>query len=78
MINLYAGRDTTPAGQLTDEQLQFLIDNLEEEWEGDQDYYLDGPTLDFLAAREADAGLLALLRAALGEKESGTVRWDRG
>jgi hypothetical protein len=58
--------------------LQFLIDNLEEEGEGDQDYYLDGATLDFLAARGADAVLLTLLQAALGEKESGTVRWERG
>jgi hypothetical protein len=78
MINLYTGRSTTPAGQLTEEQLQFLIDNLEEEGEGDQDYYLDGATLDFLAARGADAVLLTLLQAALGEKESGTVRWERG
>jgi hypothetical protein len=77
MIDLYAGRDTMPTGQLTEEQLQFLIDNLEEEWEGDQDYYLDGPTLDFLEARGADAGLLALLRSALGEKGTGTVRWGR-
>jgi hypothetical protein len=44
MINLYAGRSTTPSGQLTEEQLQFLIDNLEEEGEGDQDYYLDTAT----------------------------------
>jgi hypothetical protein len=75
MINLYAGRSTTPSGQLTEEQLQFLIDNLEEEGEGDQDYYLDTATVDFLAARGADAVLLTVLQAALGEKESGTVRW---
>jgi hypothetical protein len=78
MITIYAGKSKTALGQLTEEQLQFLIDNLEEEWEGDQDYYLDLNTLDFLEARGADAGLLALLRQALGEKDEGTVRWGKG
>jgi len=78
MINLYAGKKDTPLGQLSQGQLQFLIDNLEEEWEGDQDYYLDLNTIDFLEARGADPALLALLKKALGEKEEGTVRWGEG
>lgn len=78
MINLYTATSRTPVGQLTQGQLQFLIDNLEEEWEGDQDYYLDIATLDFLEARGADPALLALLRAALGAEESVTVRWGEG
>ncbi len=77
MINLY---DTHKrhVGTITEAQLQFLIDSMEEESTTDQDYYLDEATIDYLEARGADAGLVALLRGALGDHDGRTVRWERG
>lgn len=75
MINLYNGDSGYLIGTITDEQLAFLIDNMEEESSEDQDYYINEPTLDYLESRGMDAALLALLRAALGEDRGVTIRW---
>jgi processive 1,2-diacylglycerol beta-glucosyltransferase len=64
-------------GTLTDEQLQFLIDQLEEEFPEDQDYWLNPSTLSLLEKAGADAELLALLRRALGDGEGVEIRWSR-
>jgi hypothetical protein len=56
--------------------LQSLIDQFEEEWSGDQDYYLNSATLDMLKDAGADEALLALLRRALGTKGEGDIRWS--
>lgn len=47
MINLY---DTHKRhlGTITEAQLQFLIDSMEEESTTDQDYYIEPATLDYL------------------------------
>jgi hypothetical protein len=76
MINLYDSHKRL-LGIITENQLQFLVDSMEEESLEDQDYYLDAATLDYLEARGADADLLALLRDALGEHDGLTVRWSR-
>ncbi|MGH7677246.1 MAG: galactosyldiacylglycerol synthase [Gemmatimonadaceae bacterium] len=64
-------------GKISEEELQFLLDQLEEESEDDTDYYLDADTIDFLEEEGAPASLLTLLRAALGEKEGLDVEWSR-
>ena len=76
MINLYDTRDDRHLGQISREQLQFLMDSMEEESTTDQDYYLEPATVEYLAARGADAELIALLRAILGEQNGITVRWS--
>jgi hypothetical protein len=63
-------------GTITEEQLKFLIDNLEEEYEGDEDYYINRATLDLFEQRGIDAGLLELLRKALGTRESVEIEWS--
>ncbi len=52
MIRLRIKETGTELGSITEEDLQFLIDNLEEEWEEDQDYYLNRQTLEMLKGRE--------------------------
>ncbi len=52
-------------GILTEQQLDFLIDNLEEEFEEDEEYLLNADTLDFLKNQKADNNLIALLEKAL-------------
>jgi hypothetical protein len=51
IIRLYDNASGAELGTLTEEQLQFLIDNLEEETSDDQDYYLNPNTLELSCAR---------------------------
>jgi processive 1,2-diacylglycerol beta-glucosyltransferase len=63
-------------GVITEDQLQFLIDNLEEEGIEEQDYYIDEDTLSFLAANDCDAELLAMLTEALEGRRSIDIRYE--
>ena len=56
-------------GEITEEQLQFLQDHLEEESSDDTDYYLNQPTLEMLEQAGADPALVSLLRQAMGERD---------
>jgi processive 1,2-diacylglycerol beta-glucosyltransferase len=64
-------------GSITEEQLQFLIDQLEEETETDRDYYINQATLDLFAERGIDEELLQRLRKALGQREAMEIEWSR-
>jgi processive 1,2-diacylglycerol beta-glucosyltransferase len=64
-------------GEISDDQLDFLIDQLEEEDREDQDYYLDLETIDLLEENGAEDSLVTLLRNALGSSEGRDVRWTR-
>jgi processive 1,2-diacylglycerol beta-glucosyltransferase len=58
IIRLYDNASGAELGTLTEEQLQFLIDNLEEETSDDQDYYLNPNTLELLASRGGESSQL--------------------
>lgn len=77
MVQLYRADGGRPIGSITEEQLQFLIDALEEESSTDKDYYLTGATIDMLEDDGAEPELVALLREAIGERESIEIRWSR-
>ena len=64
MILLYS-----QVGELSEEQLDFLIDNLEEEWPEDRDYFINRPMLEMLKARGADSVLLHMLSEALANRD---------
>lgn len=64
-------------GTITEAQLDQLVDHLEEETPEDQDYWIDGATLDALAEEGVDAAVIALLRKAIGEREGVEVRWTK-
>jgi len=64
-------------GSISDEQLQFLIDQLEEEPETDTDYYIDAATLSMFEEKSIDPLLLTLLRDALGDREGMEIEWKR-
>jgi hypothetical protein len=70
MIFLYA-----KVGELSEEQLDVLVDNLEEEWSEDRDYYINKAMIDMLQAKGADSALLNMLRTALGTKEDVDILW---
>ena len=77
MVQLYDAERGTRLGEITDTQLQSLMDSLEEESPRDQDYYLTAETIDMLEGDGADAGLVSLLREALAGREGMDVRWAR-
>jgi hypothetical protein len=72
VIRLRNAETGADLGTISPAQLDFLVEQLEEEFDADQDYYFDEGTIGMLEDAGADAGLLAMLRAALGEKEAST------
>lgn len=77
MIQIFDKQTGQSVGTLTDEQFQFLADNLEEESREDDDYYVNRATVDILAEQGAPAELVAVLRTALGSQEETEIRWQR-
>ncbi|MEZ4365072.1 MAG: hypothetical protein R2939_02150 [Kofleriaceae bacterium] len=65
-----------PIGTITDEQLAFLVEQLEEEHEEDRDYYIDRATLELMADNGGDPELLAMLEKALGDDDEMDVAWE--
>ena len=77
MIKLYDKNTGLFLGTLTAAQLQFLIDQLEEESTEDTDYYINQDTLDLFEDAGAEADLLALLRQVLGTREDMEIQWTK-
>ena len=76
MITLYNEETGTTLGEITEEQLEFLEEELVEEGEEDPDYFIDLDTVDMLAQRGADPALLALLRQAIGHGDGIEITWS--
>lgn len=77
MIELRDKASNELLGTIVDEELRFLVDELEEESQTDRDYYLDADTIDMLEADGAPLNLVSLLRRVLGSREGIDVRWVR-
>ena len=65
-------------GRITEEDLQFLVDNLEEEDFSDADYYINRQTLDMLKEKGMDDDLAALLEGAMGEGDEIEIGYEKG
>jgi hypothetical protein len=63
-------------GEISDKQLAFLVEQLEEEHEEDQDYYVDRETLELMSDNGADPELLAMLEKAIGDDDSMDIAWE--
>jgi hypothetical protein len=77
MIDLYNATTNQLIGNITEADLQVLVDALEEEGIKDQDYYIDAATIDVIGDGQATEHLLTLLRKALGGAEGVEIRWQR-
>ena len=66
MYDLFLKSDGRPLGQVSDEEMQFLIDNLEEESLTDDDYTITRLTVEYLRGNGMGAHLASLLDSALG------------
>jgi len=78
MIDLRDKETKQSLGTITEEQLQFLSSQLEEESETDHDYYINLDTLELFEEKQIDPQLLELLRRALGDREEMEIEWSRG
>jgi hypothetical protein len=77
MIRLHDAERNTLIGTITEDQLQFLVDELEEDSAEDRDYYVSADTIDMLEEDGGDSQLVSLLRGALAGREGLDVRWSR-
>jgi processive 1,2-diacylglycerol beta-glucosyltransferase len=77
MIQLHDTDTGTWIGTITEDNLQFLIDQLEEESGEDQDYYINETTLDIFEKAGADTALISLLRSAFNGRTEMEIRWSR-
>lgn len=75
MIQLYDQERDRHIGNVSEEQLQFLIDQLEEESTRDTDYYISQATIDMLEENGADSDLVELLRSALDGRDGFELGW---
>jgi processive 1,2-diacylglycerol beta-glucosyltransferase len=78
MVSLYDEQSGELIGTITHEQLQYLLDQLEEEDSEDRDYYIDRSTLDWFEEHGVDPVLESILREAMGDREGMDIRWSRG
>jgi hypothetical protein len=64
-------------GTISEEDLQFLIDQLEEESLDDKDYYLHRVTLEVLKEKGASQALMDVLTKALGDRDDMEFEWSK-
>jgi hypothetical protein len=64
-------------GAISDADVKVLIDELEETELADDDYFVDGPTVEILEAAGASTELVSLLRSAIGDSEGVDIRWEK-
>jgi len=63
-------------GEISAEQLQFLIDNLEEEDTEDRDYFINRDTIEMLKEQNGPPGLIAMLEQAIGDGDEVDIGWE--
>jgi hypothetical protein len=77
MPRLYNKQTNALMGNVTESDIDCLVDVLEEEDSKDVDYYIDLDTVDILEDNGASRELVTMLRAAIGAGEGVDVRWEK-
>ncbi|NQT83950.1 galactosyldiacylglycerol synthase [bacterium] len=77
MVKLYDKLTDRYLGEITEEELQFLIDNLEEESLTDVDYYINETMVNSLKEKGMSENLTRLIESAMGDKEEVEIRHER-
>ncbi|BBA37152.1 monogalactosyldiacylglycerol synthase [Methylocaldum marinum] len=75
MVTLHDKDSGVFIGEISDQQLQQLMDALEEESSIDKDYFVNRAELAFLEDQGLDRALIGLLRTALGDREEMEIVW---
>ncbi len=63
-------------GEITAKHVAFLVEQLEEEHEEDQDYFIDKNTLELMSDNGIDPELLSMLEKALGDDDGMDIAWE--
>jgi hypothetical protein len=77
MPRLYNTQTNALLGNVSDSDIDCLVDVLEEEDSTDVDYFIDLDTVDILEDNGASAEMVKLLRAAIGAAEGVDIRWEK-
>jgi hypothetical protein len=78
MVKVFNKGTNEMLGRISEDELAFLQDQLEEEGPKDTDYYLRRDTIEeFAASAGATEHLVAVLRTGLRNDESVEIRWER-
>jgi hypothetical protein len=64
-------------GRISEADLRFLIDHLEEESLDDQDYYLRRETIEGFATSGASPHLMTVLQGGLRSDDAMEIAWER-
>jgi hypothetical protein len=76
MPKLYDKQSGALLGIVSDDDIESLIDQLEEEDSADEDYFIDADTIDLLEEAGASETLLSVLRKAVGDSEGIDIRYE--
>jgi len=76
MIKLFDGDTEAEVGQITDTQLEQLVENLVEETIDEYSWNINGTALAGLEGNGVDGDVVAMLRRALGNRGSMEVRYE--
>ena len=77
MPRIYNKQNGTKLGDISESDIECLIDVLEEEDTHDVDYFIDLDTVDILENNGASEALLQMLRSAIGGSEGIDIRWEK-
>ena len=78
MVKVFKKDTNELLGRISEEELAFLKDQLEEEGINDHDYYLRRETIDeFAASAGATEHLVTVLKTGLRSDEAVEIRWER-
>lgn len=64
-------------GRISEDDLKFLSDHLEEEGLDDSDYYIRAETIEMLQKAGASAHLMEVLKGGLRSLSAMEIRWER-
>jgi hypothetical protein len=78
MVKLFDKETGHQVAEITNEQFQFLMNNLEEESSVDEDYYFNEATIEMFKERGADEKLITILEKVISNKGEAELRWERG
>jgi hypothetical protein len=77
MINLHDKDTGKLIGMISQQQLQFLIDELEEEGLEDQDYAITPLLIELWESENKQPELVAILKRVLGNREEMNLAWEQ-
>ena len=76
MIKLYDNENEKEIGQITEPQLEFLIEELADESLDEYTYNINSSVISYLEGSGAEPQLVTLLRGALGSRTSMELRYE--